>query len=459
MENVQNKRLIEKEILGRISNIVFQSSSNSFLITDFGAVGDGVTSNTKAFETAVLKAHEKGGKVIVPAGIWLTGPIRLLSNVELHLEDNALILFDKNPQEYPVIATDYEGIERLRTVSPLYAENAENIAVTGRGCLDGSGHLWRPVKQFKMTERQWNALLKKSSFVIDSKEGGVWMPTESSFRGREVGELYPSDENAIERATPYYDFYRPVMVNFKSCKNVLIQDVTIQNSPAWCVHLWFCENVKVLGTKILNPYHAQNGDGIDIESCTNVEVGHAYFQTGDDGICIKSGKNATARKIPGPCTNIYIHHCYVGQSHGGFVVGSEMSRGVNHVLVEDCTFIDSDVGVRFKSALGRGGVVEDILIRRINMVNMKEEAFIFTMDYVHNIMDYIVEDELSSDDSDIPYFKNIYVDHCHCVNVKRGIKIKGLDGVADTISNIFFEDCVITAAEENELVNCTNIIL
>ena len=135
-----------------------------------------------------------------------------------------------------------------------------------------------------------------------------------------------------------------------------------------------------------------------------------------------------------------------------------MSRGVSDVVVEDCTFIDADVGVRFKSALGRGGVVENITIRRINMVNIKEEAFIFTMDYVHNIMDYVVKDELSGDKSDIPYFRNIHISDCTCAHAKRGICIKGLEGDAPAISDITFENCKIVAKEPDEMIHCANII-
>lgn len=428
-----------------------------YIITDFGAVGDGKTSNTKAINAAITAASENGGTVVVPDGIWLTGPVHILSNIELHLEDNAVILMDKNPDEYPIIETDYEGVDRLRTLSPIYADGAHNIAITGKGCIDGSGHLWRPIKQFKMTERQWAALLKKSDYVIESNEGGVWVPSKTIFDGRAAGELYPDDEDAIRRATPYYDFYRPVMVSLRNCENVRIEGVTIQNSPAWAVHLWFCKDVKVIGVNVNNPYHAQNGDGIDIESCENVEVAYSRFQVGDDGICLKSGKNAKAREIEGPSRNIHIHNCFVGQSHGGFVIGSEMSRGVKDVIVEDCTFIDADVGVRMKSALGRGGVVENITIRRINMVNIKQEAFIFTMDYVHNIMDYIVEDELNSDESDVPFFRNISVSDCNCINVKKGIGIKGIEGRTDTISDITFKNCVFAADEEDTLVNCERI--
>ncbi|MBR6696893.1 MAG: glycoside hydrolase family 28 protein [Lachnospiraceae bacterium] len=434
-------------------------NTKEYDITSYGAISGGQVSNTKAFAAAIDEATIKGGKVVVPDGIWLTGPIELKSNVELHLCDNAVILFDKNIEEYPLIDTDYEGIRRIRATSPIYANGACDIAITGNGVIDGSGHLWRPVKQFKMTERQWNKLLEKSQYILDDKEGGIWVPTKSIYDGRAYGEVFPDYEGALKEAAPYYDFYRPVMVSLKHCKRVLIEDVQLQNSPAWCLHPYFCEDLLVKNVKICNPYYAQNGDGIDIESCKNVEVAYCNFATGDDGICIKAGKDREARKIEGPCENIYIHHCYAGQGHGGFVIGSEMSRGVRNVLIEDCTFIDSDVGIRLKSALGRGGVVEDIYIKNINMVNIQQEAVIMTMNYVHNNMNYHEPVSQSEELDDIPEFRNIYLENCVCKGANRGIKIAGLDGKPHTIHDIHFKNCSFEADNENVLVNCENIYI
>lgn len=428
-----------------------------FEITSYGAVSGGIVSNTKAFFEAINEAGKEGGKVIVPNGIWLTGPIELKSGVELHLCDNAVIVFDKNSEEFPLIETDYEGIRRIRATSPIYANGACDIAITGKGVIDGSGHLWRPVKEFKMTSRQWNKLLKKSQYVLESDEGGIWVPTKSVYDGRGYGEVFPDHEGALSEATPYYDFYRPVMVSLKNCKRVLIEGVLLQNSPAWCLHPYFCEDVTVREVRISNPYYAQNGDGIDIESCRNVEVAYCNFATGDDGICIKSGKDREARQIEGPCENVYIHHCYAGQGHGGFVIGSEMSRGVRNVLVEDCTFIDSDVGIRLKSALGRGGIVEDIYIKNINMVNIQQEAVIMTMNYVHNNMNYHEPVSESEEQDDVPEFRNIYLENCICKGAKQAVKIAGLEGKSYTIHDVYFKNCSFEAEEENSFGECENI--
>lgn len=189
-----------------------------------------------------------------------------------------------------------------------------------------------------------------------------------------------------------------------------------------------------------------------------MEVCHSVFNAGDDAICLKAGKDKEARQIEGPCTNIHIHHCYAGYCHGGFVVGSEMSRDVRNVLVEDCTFMNSDVGVRLKSAMGRGGVVEDIYIRNINMINIKKEAFVISMDYVHNLMDYYDEVVVSDDEEDIPHFRNIYVSNCTC-NADMAVRVAGIEGRSDTISGIFFEGCDMTADRENILKDCERIVI
>ncbi len=426
-------------------------------ILNYGAVAGGIISNTKAFAAAVQAASQDSGRVVVPDGIWLTGPIGLKSGVELHLSDNAVIVFDKNSEEYPLIETDFEGIKRIRTISPIYADGAEDVAITGKGVIDGSGHLWRPVKHFKVTERQWKTLLETSPYVFENKEGGMWVPTETIYEGRNYGEIFPDREGALKEAAPYYDFYRPVMVSFKHCRRVLIEDVLLQNSPAWCVHPYFCENFTMRGVKINNPYHAQNGDGIDIESCRNVEISHCNFTTGDDGICIKSGKDKEARKIIGPTENVHIHHCYVGHSHGGFVIGSEMSRGVRNVLVENCTFMDSDIGIRMKSTIGRGGVVENITMRNINMVNILQEAVIMTMNYVHHNINYHEPVVESENPEDIPVFQDMLLENCTCRGARVAVKVAGLPGKAYTIRNVVFKNCAFAAEKEKDLSDCENI--
>lgn len=410
------------------------------LLSDCGAISGKLDIETGRHNARVINDKVKelsengGGTIVIPKGIWASAPIRLLSDVSIRIESQGLLKFIKSKEDYPLIITNYEGQPCIRTVSPITAENAVNVAITGMGMVDGSGDEWRPVKKFKVTDKQWEQLLKKSDNVFETKETQIWMPTKSSLLGNEKNIQSDKDE-ALEEARDYYDFYRPVMVSLRHCTNVLLSGVTFMNSPAWNIHPFFCENVTIDNIKVRNPYYAQNGDGIDVESCTNVHIHHSVFETGDDAICIKAGKNAIARTIDGPCSNIYIHDCVVNEGHGGFVIGSEMSRGVKDILVENCTFIGTDVGVRIKSALGRGGVVENITIRNIDMVNIKGEAVILTMGYVLNLLNRN-ETIAMDNEEDVPYFRNIDMDGIVCIDCKEFAKIEPLNGRPDTIKDV-----------------------
>lgn len=410
------------------------------LLSDCGAISGKLDIETGRHNARVINNKVKelsengGGTIVIPKGIWASAPIRLLSDVSIRIESQGLLKFIKSKEDYSLIITNYEGQPCIRTVSPITAENAVNVAITGMGMVDGSGDEWRPVKKFKVTDKQWEQLLKKSDNVFETKETQIWMPTKSSLLGNEKNIQSDKDE-ALEEARDYYDFYRPVMVSLRHCTNVLLSGVTFMNSPAWNIHPFFCENVTIDNIKVRNPYYAQNGDGIDVESCTNVHIHHSVFETGDDAICIKAGKNAIARTIDGPCSNIYIHDCVVNEGHGGFVIGSEMSRGVKDILVENCTFIGTDVGVRMKSALGRGGVVENITIRNIDMVNIKGEAVILTMGYVLNLLNRN-ETIAMDNEEDVPYFRNIDMDGIVCTDCKEFVKIEPLNGRPDTIKDV-----------------------
>ena len=204
---------------------------------------------------------------------------------------------------------------------------------------------------------------------------------------------------------------------------------------------YFCEQLTIRDVRIKNPAYAQNGDGLDVESCRFVHIHHCDFQTGDDGICLKAGKDREARKLGKPCEDVLIHDCKVGMSHGGFVIGSEMSRGVRNVLVKDCTFIDSDVGIRFKSAMGRGGIVEHIYLENILMSGIKKECLTMTMNYVLNTVsgdDPVVQ---SDDPEDIPTFRNIELKNCICIDEDAHYVIQPMKGYPETIQHISILDC------------------
>lgn len=434
---------------------VFQDKVYS--IMDFGAETSLNYNNQKAIQSAIdFCSQNGGGKVIVPNGYFRSGPIELKSDVHLFLEDNAYIKFTKSKEEYPLIWTDFEGKKRIRAISPISARYAKNIAITGKGIIDGNGFAWRGIKKFKMTEKEWERCLKISPYVVPTKEGGIWCPTKSYYEGIQLGEPDYNDSKALQIASEHYDVYRPVLLSLQHCDRVLIEEVTLQNSPAWNVHPYFCTNFTMKNAVIKNKFYAQNGDGIDLESCQNCEIVGTVFEVGDDGICIKSGKNREARQIEGPCKNVWIHDCKVFDAHGGFVVGSEMSRGVEHIFVEDCTFVGTDIGIRFKSAIGRGGVVKDIHIKNISMIDIVEEAFIFTLGYSLSTLEKTNSDSVDFvAEDDYPEFKEVYMENITCHGAKIGIKIQGLE--EKKIHHLQFKDIEINSSKALSLTNAHDI--
>ena len=427
-------------------------------ILDYGAKSDNDFNNRLAIQKAIDECNKNGGgTVLVPNGFYITGPIEIKSNVNIHLEAGAYIKFLKSKEEYPLIWTEYEGIKRIRCKSPISAKNAINIAITGKGIIDGNGGLWRGVKEFKVTKKQWDKLLEKSSYTIKGNDGLIWCPTETYYNGVIKGEPDYNLANALEIASECYDNYRPVLVSLIECDKVLIEGVTLMNSPAWNLHPLYCTNFTLKDAQIKNPSFAQNGDGLDLESCKNCEIVNTDFSVGDDGICVKSGKNREARKRAFPTENVWIHDCRVYDAHGGFVVGSEMSRGVKNVLVENCSFSGTDIGIRFKSAYGRGGVVEDITIKNIAMNNIVNEAIIFTMGYIFTTIEDNKDNSSKYDMDDIPEFKNIYMDNLTCNSSKVALKILGLP--EKKIHDITLKNSKINAKSDLNLTLCENIKL
>ncbi len=332
--------------MGEVS--VPQFPAKEYNILSYGAVGDGMTLNTDAFATAIKECNESGGGLVnVPAGIWLTGPITLKDNVNLHLQRGAHIQFSKDFDLYPLVLTSYEGRPQYRCTSPLNAKGAENIAVTGEGVIDGNGDAWRLVKRYKLTDNQWKELTKHG--VTDSKEK-VWWPSEQALNAEKyIKELGKNiSQLTREEADNIRDYLRPVMVSLIECKKILLDGVTFQNSPAWNLHPLKCENMIIRNIDVRNPWYSQNGDGIDLESCKNVYLYNSGFDVGDDAICMKSGRDKYGRDRGMPSENIVIADCIVYHGHGGFTIGSEMSGGVRNVLISNCNFIGTDVGLRFK---------------------------------------------------------------------------------------------------------------
>ena len=416
-------------------------------IRDFGAKADGETLNTEAINNAIKAVSEKGGgKVVIPEGLWLTGPVVLQNNVNLHVEKNALVLFSGDADLYPLVRTSFEGLDMLRCQSPISAMNAENIAITGHGVLDGSGDSWRPVKRNKMTDGQWKSLLKSGGVVDES--GKVWYPNEGALKAsiltgsKEKREISDSEWEGMKR------WLRPVLLSIVKSKRVLLEGVTFRNSPSWCLHPLSCEDLTLNGVKVFNPWYSQNGDALDVESCKNVVVTNSLFDAGDDAICIKSGKDANGRRRGEPCENVLVKNNTVLHGHGGFVVGSEMSGGVRNVYVADCTFIGTDVGLRFKSTRGRGGVVENVYVDNINMINIPGDALIADLYYA-------VKDApgapVPAVTEETPSFKNIHISNISCKGAGRAMFLNGLPEMP--IENFSVRNMRITDAQKGAFIN------
>lgn len=407
--------------------------ANSVSIADFGAQSGGQEHCTQAFADAIEALSAKGGgRVIIPRGIWLTGPITLKSNIELHTETGATVIFSANKDLYPVVETSFEGLNTFRCISPINGRDLENIAITGNGIFDGSGDAWRFVKKEKLNESQWKKLVASGGIV--SKNGKEWYPSEQFRKGAEIAEMnVVRSLKTKEEFEQIRDFLRPVMVSLISCKKVLIDGPTFQNSPAWNIHPLMCEDFTMRNTTVRNPWYSQNGDGIDIESCKNSIIHDCNFDVGDDAICVKSGKDEDGRDRNIPAENLIVKNCIVYHGHGGVTVGSEMSSGVKNLHVSNCTFIGTDVGLRFKSNRGRGGVVENIYISNIEMMNIPTQAISFNLYYSGRS---VSEDLEAGADGEVPallpvteetpQFKNIFIRDMNCKGAMTGIFLQGL---------------------------------
>ena len=427
----------------------------------FGAVGDGVTLNTKAFEKAIAALEKKGGgHLIVPAGVWFTGPIVLKSNIDLHLEVGAVIQFSGDESLYPVIQTSFEGLDTRRCQSPLSANGAENISITGKGVIDGNGQFWRPVKKGKMTEEQWKEVLERPGGVEAKK--GYWVPNQAYADAEKSANMNVPKASTDEEWNRIKRFLRPVMVSLVNCKNVLLQGVIFQNSPAWNIHPLMCENIILDDVLARNPFYAQNGDALDLESCKNALIVNSKFDAGDDGICIKSGKDKDGRRRGRPCENVVVDGCTVFAGHGGFVVGSEMSGGVRNILVENCQFLGTDVGLRFKSTRGRGGIVENIFINNVSMTDIKTDAITFNMYYGGKSVAEMLADGDNPDNTtkqpvteETPIFRHIDIKNIVCNGAGRAMEFNGLPEMP--INGIRLQNINIVAKSDAVFNNCQDI--
>jgi polygalacturonase len=407
-----------------------------FKITDFGAIPDGHTLNTAAFQKAIQACSAAGGgTVYVPAGTWLTGPIGLLSHINLYLAKDALIQFTADHSQYPMII----GHGGAAVTSPISAEGAEDIGIEGYGTFDGAGDTWRPVKKEKTTPAQWSALLASGGVV--SADGKIWWPTSEAMNGDSYLRKLRGKPNLTSADfLPARDFLRPVLFTLTNCKRISIQGVLFRNSPKFIFYPNHCSDLTMDFVRIFNEWWAQNGDGIDISACHNVLIANCTVNAGDDGICMKS----SGAMPDGPALHdVIIADCTVGRAHGGFVIGSNTDGGMHNIFVSDCTFTGTDVGLRFKSNMGRGGLVDNIFIDNIHMQNVVHEAVLFDT-YYENMEAGVEKDPNRPKPEDkTPEFTDFHISHVYCNGAHTGISITGLPQMP--ISKIFFDSLQIRA--------------
>lgn len=400
-----------------------------------GANPSGLKLNTGLINKTIDELNANGGGTLFfPAGKYLTGSVRLKSNITLELDAGALLLFSDDFEDYlPFVEMRYEGI-LMKSFSPLiYATDAENITIKGEGKIDGQGKKW------------WDEFYR---VIVDLKANGMsdlnkYQPMWD--KANDVKALY-AETNEDYINTLKRRFFRPPFIQPIRCKNFRIEGITIVNSPFWTVNPEFCENVTIDRVTIINP-PSPNTDGINPSSCRYVRISNCHISVGDDCITLKSGRDLQGRKLNAPNENITITNCTMLAGHGGVVIGSEMSGGVKKVVISNCVFDGTDRGIRIKSTRGRGGVVEDIQITNIVMKNIKQEAIVMDMLYSKMPAEPLSERT--------PIFRNINISNMTASNVQIPIKIRGLE--ESPITDISLTNINIEAKEKCLFQDCVRV--
>lgn len=415
-----------ERILARITPPAFPDKD--FNILEYGAVGDSITDCTNAFAIAIQACHQAGGgRVVVPEGRFTTGAIHLKSNVNLHISKGARVLFSRDPAKYlPQVYTRFEAIELMNYSPLIYAYEQENIAITGEGELDGQAdddNWW-----------YWK---------------GRWGHAGITREAREISQHAANDrlkkmaENGVpvsERVFGEGDYLRPSFVEPYKCRNVLIEGVTIRNSPMWVLHPVLSENVTIRKVTVIS--HGPNSDGCDPESSRDVLIEDCVFDTGDDCIAIKSGRDHDGRRVNVPSENIIVRNCVMKDGHGGVVIGSEVSGNVRNVFAEDCEMSSPylDRALRLKSNSRRGGIIENVFMRNVTVGDVADAVVHINMFYANEtggnnpIVRNIQVKNVTSKKSDYGIYieadenhpvENVVIEDCSFDNVDKGNLLKG----------------------------------
>lgn len=408
----------------------FSVPSTTVHLTDFGAVGDGVTLCTDAFAKAIAELSSKGGgRLIVPPGVWLTGPIELCSNLELRLERNALVLFSPDKS---LFIDPTPGASRVKAC--ISAQNCSNIIISGEGILDGNGAQWRPVKRMKVSDTEWRQFHKIGG--VERDNGALWYPWQPKSGYPDIASTPEAQEKMRN------DLFR-----IHYCENIMLKGVTFQNAPKFHVHPFYSSNIIIDGITVRCPWNAQNGDAIDLSDCRRALIVNSTVDAGDDGICMKSGEADPKAKVNG-CADILIKDNTVYHAHGGFVIGSEDVTAMERIVVRNCVFSGTDTGLRFKSGVGRGGKTADIFISNIYMADIKDQAIVFQCNYVNRPAG--VAEDYTPDISElknVPEFTDIHIKDIVCRGAAVGIAASGIQGL-NCVHDIDISHSVIVYTEK-----------
>jgi polygalacturonase len=407
------------KILSRIKAPQF--AARDFTITDYGAVGDGKTDCTGGINKAITAANKAGGgRVVVPAGTFLTGAIYLKSNVNLYISQDAVVKFSTDPNQYlPAVFTRWEGVECMNYSALIYAYGEKNIAVTGKGTLDGQGsndNWWK-----------WRRGLQKQD-------------REELFgQGR--------DGVAVEQRLYGGKYLRPSMIEPTKCENILIEGINILNGPFWHIHPVLSKNITVRNVRVDGS--GPNNDGCDPESCKDVLIEGCYFNTGDDCIAIKSGRNNDARRVNVPSENIIIRNCIMKAGHAGVAVGSEITGGARNIFVEKCTMDDPnlDRAIRLKTNSVRGGFIENVYVRDITVGEVKEAVL---------LIDFFYPDVEKGNYK--PVVRNINMENVTSKKSKYALFLRGFDDAP--ITDVRLKNCTLDNVTDTDVIsNVKNLVL
>lgn len=397
-----------------------------FHVTEFGAIGDGITKSTESINKAIVICNQAGGgTVLIPEGVFLTGAIHMLSNVRLFISEGAVIKFSQDDTDYlPVVFTRWEGTECYNYSPLIYAFGQENMAITGEGKLDGqsdSNNWWH-----------WKGAWSRRTWEI-----GPENQAKATARLRQMAEDGVPVE---ERVFGSGHFLRPNFIQFYNSRNILIEGISIINSPMWVIHPVLSENITISNVSVIS--HGPNNDGCNPESSRNILIKDSYFDTGDDCIAIKSGRNADGRRLNVPSENIIIQRCTMRNGHGGVVMGSEISGSVRNVFAEDC-IMDSpnlDRIIRIKTNSLRGGTIENIFVRNINVGEVKRAIL-----YV----DYFYEEGDTGEFT--PVVRNIHLENITSQKSDRAIFINAYE--RSPLNGLTIKNCTFSGVANSNMIN------